>query len=162
MEGIIATMPGGKHERPDAPADMPEAAAAVWRDAVSSMKKMHFSRETHALLTRYCNAMATCSRLEAELARTDVKEPNYGRFLKELNTTSTTALSYARALRLTPKSNLGAALLPVIRTASWGRSRGNWATTRAARSRCGSDDAGPDNRRFPPRRTTTPAGAFVS
>src|SRR6516164_312664 len=92
MEGIIATMPGGKHERPDPPADMPEAAAAVWRDAVSSMKKMHFSRETRALLTRYCNAMATCSRLEAELARTDVKEPNYGRFLKELNTTSTTAL----------------------------------------------------------------------
>ena len=56
MEGIIATMPGEKHERPDPPEDMPEAAAAVWRDAVASMKKMHFSRETHALLTRYCNA----------------------------------------------------------------------------------------------------------
>jgi len=71
---------------------------------------LHGSRNpperTTQLLTRYCNAMATCSRLEAELARTDVKEPNYGRFLKELNTTSTTALSYARALRLTPKSNL--------------------------------------------------------
>ena len=106
MEGIIATMPGEKHERPDPPEDMPEAAAAVWRDAVASMKKMHFSRETHALLTRYCNAMATCSRLEVELARTEVADPNYGRFLKELNTTSTTALSYARALRLTPKSNL--------------------------------------------------------
>jgi hypothetical protein len=45
------------HERPDPPQGMPEAAAAVWREAVSSMKARHFSKETHALLARYSHAM---------------------------------------------------------------------------------------------------------
>jgi phage terminase small subunit len=55
------------HERPDPPQGMPEAAAAVWRDAVASMKARHFSKETHALLARYCHAMAECERLETSL-----------------------------------------------------------------------------------------------
>ena len=106
MEEVRASLPGGSEQRPEPPPDTPAAAAAVWRDAVSSMKARHFTRETHALLTRYCNAMAICSQLEAELARTDLNKLEYTSFLKKLNTTAATALSYARALRLTPKSNL--------------------------------------------------------
>jgi phage terminase small subunit len=94
------------HERPDPPQGMPEAAAAVWRDAVSSMKARHFSKETHALLARYCHAMAECERLETELDRIGVGLPSYDRLSQRLNSTASTALAYARALRLTPKSNL--------------------------------------------------------
>ena len=94
------------HERPDPPQGMPEAAAAVWRDAVSSMKARHFSKETHALLARYCHAMAECERLETELDRIGVGLPSYDRLSQRLNSTASTALAFARALRLTPKSNL--------------------------------------------------------
>jgi Phage terminase, small subunit len=94
------------HERPDPPQGMPEAAAAVWRDAVASMKARHFSKETHALLARYCHAMAECERLETELDRIGVGLPSYDRLSQRLNSTASTALAYARALRLTPKSNL--------------------------------------------------------
>jgi phage terminase small subunit len=94
------------HERPNPPQGMPEAAAAVWRDAVSSMKARHFSKETHALLARYCHAMAECERLETELDRIGVGLPSYDRLSQRLNSTASTALAYARALRLTPKSNL--------------------------------------------------------
>ena len=106
MEEVAASMPGGKDERPDPPPDMPAAAAAVWRDVVSSMKARHFTKETHALLARYCHAMAECDRLETELARVGVGLPSYDRLSQRLNGTMTVALSYARALRLTPKSNL--------------------------------------------------------
>src|SRR5262245_51203047 len=94
------------HERPDPPPDMPEAPAAIWREAVSSMKARHFSKETHQLLARYCHAMAECARLEGELARVGVGLPSYDRLSQRLNSTASTALAFARALRLTPKSNL--------------------------------------------------------
>jgi hypothetical protein len=80
--------------------------AAIWRDVVSSMKARHFTRETLALLRRYAHAMGECERLEAEIDRIGVSLPAYDRLSQRLNGTMTAALSYARALRLTPKSNL--------------------------------------------------------
>src|SRR5262249_40348370 len=74
--------------------------------AVASMKARHFSKETHALLARYCHAMAECERLETELNRIGVGLPSYDRLSQRLNSTASTALAFARALRLTPKSNL--------------------------------------------------------
>ena len=106
MEGITSSAPWAEHERPPPPADMPEAAAIVWREVVSSMKARHFLKEAHQLLARYCHAMAECARLESELARVGVGLPGYDRLSQRLNSTAATALSYARALRLTPKSNL--------------------------------------------------------
>ena len=106
MEDVSAFIPGGKDQRPDPPPDMSTSAAAVWRDVVASMKARHFTKETHALLARYCHAMAECGRLEAELASVGVGLPSYDRLSQRLNGTMTVALSYARALRLTPKSNL--------------------------------------------------------
>src|SRR5262249_25106219 len=70
MEGIAAGIGNVlSYGRPEPPAGMLEAAAKVWRDSVASMKEMHFSRETHALLTRYCVAMAECEKLETELIK---------------------------------------------------------------------------------------------
>jgi hypothetical protein len=103
---MSAFVPGGKGERPDPPPGMPEAAAAVWRDAVSSMKARHFMPETFALLTRYCRAMGECARLETELIDLEVTSAQYDRLLKQRNSTAAVALSYARALRLTPKSHV--------------------------------------------------------
>jgi hypothetical protein len=107
MEGLAAGIGNAlNYGRPEPPAGMLEAPAKVWRDAVSSMKEMHFSRETHALLTRYCVAMAECERLEAELINIDPKSEHYDPISKRLTTTASVALAYARALRLTPKSSL--------------------------------------------------------
>jgi hypothetical protein len=96
MEPVIASM-GLNYGRPEPPAGMLEAAAKVWRDAVSSMKEMHFSRETHALLTRYCNSMMECERLETELIKTDTESKRYDQISKRLTTTASVALAYARA-----------------------------------------------------------------
>jgi hypothetical protein len=105
-EERLAGLPGGKLDRPDPPEGMPEAAAAVWRAAVSSMKPRHFTKETHAMLARYCRAMAICEELEAELLRIGLAHPDYDGFLKRLNSTAAVALAYARGLRLTPKSHV--------------------------------------------------------
>lgn len=104
MEAFTANLPGGGAERPEPPAKMSTAAAAVWREVVASMKPRHFTPETWGLLTRYCNASALCGRLEGELARIDASALDHDRLT--INSTAMTALSYARALRLTPKSNL--------------------------------------------------------
>jgi hypothetical protein len=104
MAGVGAGVPW-KHERPDPPADMPEAQAAIWRAVVGAMRPRWFSRETHEQLARYCAAMVECARLEAELARTDVGLPSHDHISKRRNATAASALSYARALRITPHSN---------------------------------------------------------
>ena len=107
MEGIAAGIGNVlSYGRPEPPPGMLEAAAKVWHDSVASMKEMHFSRETHALLTRYCVAMAECEKLEAELIKIDPKSEHYDPISKRLTTTASVALAYARALRLTPKSSL--------------------------------------------------------
>jgi hypothetical protein len=103
-EVVVAPVPF-KHERPDPPDGMPLPQAAIWRDAVSSMRAGWFSRETHALLCRYCNSMAECERLEGELARMDIASPEYERVSKRRSATATTALAYARSLKITPLSN---------------------------------------------------------
>ena len=103
-EVVVAPAPF-KHERPDPPNGMPLPQAAIWRDAVSSMRAGWFSRETHALLCRYCSSMAECERLEAELARMDIASPEYDRVSKRRSATATTALAYARSLKITPLSN---------------------------------------------------------
>jgi len=106
MEAAVALLPGGEGERPEPPAGMAAEAAAVWRDVVSSMKARHFTRETFALLTRYCSLMGECERIEAALAGVTAGAPDHDRLNQRLSTTAMAALSYGRALRLTPKSNL--------------------------------------------------------
>jgi hypothetical protein len=92
-------------DRPERPADMGEAAAAIWRGVVGAMRSRWFTGENRDLLVRYCNAMAEASRLEAELARVGVGLPSYDRLSQRYNAMATLALSYARALRLTPRAN---------------------------------------------------------
>ena len=97
--------PIGEVDRPPPPADMPEAAAAIWRKTVASMKPTWFTPETHDLLARYCGAMAESKRIEAEFGRLDVSNPDYEKLTRLYDRLSATALSYARALRITPKAN---------------------------------------------------------
>ena len=92
-------------DRPEPPPDMGEAAAAVWRSVVGAMRSRWFTGENRDLLVRYCNAQAECARLESELTRLGVGLPAYDRISQRLNATATLALSYARALRITPRAN---------------------------------------------------------
>lgn len=101
----IATLPSAEYERPSPPPDMAEAHAAIWRGAVASMRATWFTPETHDLLSRYCGAMAEAKRLEAEFSKLDVSDPRYERLTTRYEKMATLALSYGRALRLTPKSN---------------------------------------------------------
>jgi hypothetical protein len=95
----------GQIDRPPPPEGMPEAAAAIWKKTVASMKPTWFTPETHDLLARYCGAMAESKRLEAEFSRLDVTVPDYERLTKHYDRLVAIALSYARALRITPKAN---------------------------------------------------------
>jgi hypothetical protein len=97
--------PIGEINRPPAPEGMSEAAAAIWKKTVASMKPTWFTPETHDLLARYCGAMAESKRLEAELGNLDVISPDYEKLTRLYDRLSATALSYARALRITPKAN---------------------------------------------------------
>ena len=47
-------------DRPEPPANMGEAAAAVWRSVVGAMRSRWFTGENRDLLVRYCNAQAEC------------------------------------------------------------------------------------------------------
>ena len=105
IESVAVGVVSFNHDRPDPPADMSEAQAAIWRAVVSAMRPGWFSRETHDQLARYCHAMVECARLEAELVRIGVESEDYGRMSKRRNATAASALSYARALRITPHSN---------------------------------------------------------
>jgi hypothetical protein len=101
-------MPVAKLDRPPPPEGMPEPAAAIWRKTVASMKASWFTPESHDLLARYCGAMAEAARLEAEFCKLNVNNPSYERLTTRYDKMATLALSYARALRLTPKSNVTA------------------------------------------------------
>lgn len=101
-------LPVTKLDRPPAPEGMPEAAAVIWHKAVRSMKASWFTPESHDLLARYCGAMAEAARLEAEFCKLGVTDPNYERLTSRYDKLAALALSYARALRLTPKSNVTA------------------------------------------------------
>jgi hypothetical protein len=92
-------------DRPSPPADMPEAAAVVWRKAVGSMKPQWFGPEMHDLLCVYCGAMAEVKRLQAEFGGLNVNDPRYERLTARHDKMAAQALAYARALRLTPRGN---------------------------------------------------------
>jgi hypothetical protein len=97
--------PARQLDRPSPPEDMSEGAAAIWRKTVASMKPTWFTPECHNLLGRYCGAMAEAKRLEAEFSKLFVTDPDYEKLTKHYDRLSALALSYARALRLTPKAN---------------------------------------------------------
>jgi hypothetical protein len=109
QEGVIADVTGGRdplgHERPAPPKGMPKAQSDIWDAVVRSMRPRWFSPETHEQLSRYCYAMAECARLELELACLQISAPEYERISKLLAASAARALSYARALRITPVSN---------------------------------------------------------
>jgi len=92
-------------DRPPPPADMSEAAAVVWRSTVANMSAKWFTPETHSLLGTYCTLTAEIKRLEVEFTRLDVTDPQYERLTARHDKMAAQALSYARALRLTPRAN---------------------------------------------------------
>jgi hypothetical protein len=98
-------LPWAKIERPGPPESMPEPAAAIWRQIVSSMRPKWFTPETHDLLSRYCGAMAEAARLETALTRVGMGLPSYDRLAVRYDQMCKLALAYARALRITPRAN---------------------------------------------------------
>ena len=79
----------------------------------SRKERRHFDSEFRLRLSGWrCHGLARDGRereffsIKTELDRIGVGLPSYDRLSQRLNSTASTALAYARALRLTPKSNL--------------------------------------------------------
>jgi hypothetical protein len=92
-------------DRPEPPPDLPDAQAVIWKKTVNSMRATWFTPECHDLLRRYCFCMSESARLEAELGRVGPGLPSYDRIAVRYSEMSKLALSYGRALRLTPRAN---------------------------------------------------------
>jgi hypothetical protein len=93
-------------DRPKPPAGMAEDAAAIWNAIVGCMRPQWIAGEALDLLARYCFAQSQAAKLEGELIATPLTDPMRPRLVKMYQEMCATALSYGRALRLSPKDNL--------------------------------------------------------
>lgn len=95
------------------PAELTDAQAQVWRDAVSSMPGDWLTRGAYEILIEYCRHVCRARLIEAEVAHFDrewvaadggLERLNQLLAMAERETKALTAC--ARALRLTPQSRM--------------------------------------------------------
>lgn len=88
----------------EAPADLDERHASIWRDAVSAMKVGFFKPEHRPSLEAYCRHAIREKDLSAELANYMPTEKEYKIIRDMADKESAKMLAHARSLRLTPQS----------------------------------------------------------
>jgi len=91
--------------RPEPPEGLDPEASAIWRCVTRSLRPKWFSGENLDLLRRYCFAQAESTRLETEMLATPLSDRGRTQLVRQYKDMTATALSYARALRLSPRSN---------------------------------------------------------
>ena len=103
----------GRRMPPPPPAELTDAQAQVWRDAVSSMPANWLTRGSYPILIEYCRHVCRARLLEAEVAHFDrewIAAPGgierLDRLLAMAEREGRAALQCARALRLTPQSRM--------------------------------------------------------
>ena len=98
------------------PPELSDAQAAVWRDAVGSMRGDRLTRGAYPILVAYCRHVCRARMLESLIAAFSleaVKEdlnnlPYLDRLLAMAERETRAATACARALRLTPQSQMHA------------------------------------------------------
>src|SRR5262245_61665835 len=95
------------------PAELSDAQAQVWRDAVGSMRGGWLQRGAHAILVEYTRHVCRARLLEQEIAHFDrewIAAPGglerLDRLLAAADRESKAVVACARALRLTPQAQM--------------------------------------------------------
>jgi|SRR5882724_10361184 len=118
---LITDSPAGIVNRPDAPYDLTDEEADVWRSVVSSMPADHFAPSHYPILAQYCRHVIASRRI-AQLVERCCKAKKFDReelkeLLKMQATESLAIMRLARSMRLTHqaiyKANATGALRPV-------------------------------------------------
>ena len=98
---------------PPVPAELTDAQAAVWRDTVGSLPGNWMTRAAHPLLIEFCRHACRARLLEMQIAGFEVEWTSVDGGLERLDRMlamaereTRAAVSLARALRLTPQSQI--------------------------------------------------------
>lgn len=110
----VAAIKGGNvtvQARPDAPYDLPDEAAEVWKATVEALPADWIGTEAHTILAAYCRTSIQLRRLgqlihQAETKPGPLDVPEYLALLKAHGTAAQTAKTLATSLRLTPQTRL--------------------------------------------------------
>ena len=115
-ELALTDIPGvdvSRRMTPPPPSEVSDAQAAVWRDAASCMSGDWLRRGAHAVLIEYCRHVCRSRLLEVQIAHfqqewiaADGGLERLDRLLAMAERESKAAIACARALRLTPQSQM--------------------------------------------------------
>jgi len=98
-------------QRPRAPGDLSEEAAAEWRAIVNRLPADWFPVETHPLLASYCRHIITSRRVSDLITDCESRDPfdvsEYERLLKMQERESRALAALGRGMRLTQQSTYG-------------------------------------------------------
>lgn len=98
------------HVRPDAPYELTDDEAAVWRGVIDRMPATWFGPETYPLLTQYCRHIVRSNRVAqlVQSAESDEKcaLEDYDRLLKMQERESRAILTLATKMRLAQQSTI--------------------------------------------------------
>lgn len=100
-------------QRPDAPYELSDEQAAVWRAVVDSMPADWFGRETQDLLTHYCRHVVAARRVAQlvnalEQGEGPIDSNEYDRLLKMQEREGRAMSSLATRMRLTQQTHYSA------------------------------------------------------
>jgi hypothetical protein len=109
---LSAVMLESKQVSTNPPSELSDAQAAVWRDAVSSMRGDKLARGAYPILVAYCRHVCRARMLESlisafklEAVKEDLNNlPYLDKLLAMAERETRAATACARALRLTPQS----------------------------------------------------------
>jgi hypothetical protein len=112
MESLMISDHGlaAERARPDAPYDLDDEEAAVWRDVVDSMPADHFIPANYHILTLYCRHVVEDKRLaqitkDYRKKRKDFNYKIYAELQKAALSQTLMIQRLSRSMRLTQQSN---------------------------------------------------------
>ena len=105
---LATPTPFRKHRRPEPPAGLPPAAAAVWVRTLAGLREDWVGVEALPLLERYARHVARVGELEGLIAAAAPGGAEWRALVSAAGSETRHITAVARALRLTPQSRLRA------------------------------------------------------
>lgn len=112
-EALATVSPVRIEVRPDAPYDLPDEAAQVWKATLEALPASWIGPEAHPVLAAYCRTTVALRRLgqlihQAEYAEGPLDVDLHGKLLRSHASQSGVLKNLATALRLTPQTRMRA------------------------------------------------------
>lgn len=111
--GLAVVVDVGRQAPPRAPSELTDAQAAVWRDAVGSMRSDWMVRGAYPILIEYCRHVCRARLLESQIAHFETEWTvvpggleRLDKLLAMADRETKTAVACARSLRLTPQAQM--------------------------------------------------------